>query len=78
MQTTFVVLSEKHEGFAFPTSFSGITPVTYTTHDQAQRFGLSGCPSEWVEPVTLMPNGALKRSNGELFTHDSIGRSFLK
>jgi len=32
---------------------------------------------EWVEEIEILPNNALKRSNGDIFTHDSIGRSFI-
>lgn len=78
MTNQFLVLSEKHEGFAFPVGFSGIFPSTYNTLEQAQKYGLTGCFSEWIEQVEVLPNGAIKRSNGDLFTHNSIGRSFLK
>jgi hypothetical protein len=75
MKTAFVVLSEKHEGYAFPNRWVGIYPVTFNTKELAEN-GLSD--DEWVEEVQILPNGALKCSNGELFTCNRIGRSFIK
>jgi hypothetical protein len=78
MKKQFLVLSERHEGFAFPVGWQGIYPFTYNTEQEAEKFGLTGCPSEWIEEVEILPNGAIKRPNGELFTYDRIGRSFIK
>jgi hypothetical protein len=74
MVKAFIVLSEKHEGYAFPARWSGIFPVTEYTRQMAEM-GLSS--DEWVEEIEILPNHALKRSNGDIFTHDSIGRSFI-
>jgi len=73
MVKAFIVLSEK-EGYTFPARWSGIYPVTEYTRQMAEM-DLSS--DEWVEEIEILPNNALKRSNGDIFTHDSIGRSFI-
>jgi len=74
MVKAFIVLSEQHEGYAFPARWSGIFPVTEYTRQMAEM-GLSS--DEWVEEIEILPNHALKRSNGDIFTHDSKGQSFI-
>jgi hypothetical protein len=75
MTSAFIVLSEETKGSPFPSVWSGIMPVTYISEAEAQKFG-NPQPWEWVEKVDILPNGAIRRSNGDIFTHDPLGRKF--
>jgi hypothetical protein len=73
MVKAFIVLSEK-QGFVFPARWSGIYPVMEYTKQMAEN-DLSD--DEWVEEIEILSNNALKRCNGDIFTHDSKGQSFI-